>query len=349
MLMNAPTRCLQAETRRCLGALSRRAERRLLRTSLAVRDLDRVREALGYEQINLYGASYGTRVAQHLPPVFSQRTRSVILDGVVPPRPGPGTVLASMRKGTEAVLARCAGEEACRQTLRRPGLDLRAAASSHWRPHPLQLPLPTRRAVSRRALSSRPAPCDRIAAGDLQLRTGGAAAARARPRPRERGTTRPLRPIPDDEPRVTRTCWPSGSQARWSAAEDVPFLSARRAYRPRRQWSTPSPGAARLVACDLCRSGRVVRWIRTCQATCQRHSRVAALGGNDRHAARLRGARTARDAQQPAYGARGLGHGQIVAPCVDGLLADFLAAGSVTGLDVTLYPTARTRCRSSRR
>ncbi len=34
-------------------------------TSLAVQDLERVRAALGYQRINLYGASYGTRVAQH--------------------------------------------------------------------------------------------------------------------------------------------------------------------------------------------------------------------------------------------------------------------------------------------
>ena len=34
-------------------------------TSIAVRDLDAVRAALGYAQINLFGGSYGTRVAQH--------------------------------------------------------------------------------------------------------------------------------------------------------------------------------------------------------------------------------------------------------------------------------------------
>src|SRR6187431_1665557 len=34
-------------------------------TSVAVRDLDAVRRALGYGRISLYGSSYGTRVAQH--------------------------------------------------------------------------------------------------------------------------------------------------------------------------------------------------------------------------------------------------------------------------------------------
>ena len=43
-----------------------------------------MRAALGYERINLYAASYGTRVAQQYLRRFPQRVRSVILDGVVP-------------------------------------------------------------------------------------------------------------------------------------------------------------------------------------------------------------------------------------------------------------------------
>lgn len=56
---------------------------RFYTTSLAVQDLDAMREAAGYEQLTIYGISYGTRVAQHYLRRFPEATRAVILDGVV--------------------------------------------------------------------------------------------------------------------------------------------------------------------------------------------------------------------------------------------------------------------------
>ncbi len=47
-------------------------------------DLDDVRSALGYEQINLWGGSYGTRAALVYASKFPQRVRSLILDGLAP-------------------------------------------------------------------------------------------------------------------------------------------------------------------------------------------------------------------------------------------------------------------------
>ncbi len=47
-------------------------------------DIDFVRRALGYEQINLYGVSYGTLLALHAMRDHGQYVRSVILDAVVP-------------------------------------------------------------------------------------------------------------------------------------------------------------------------------------------------------------------------------------------------------------------------
>ncbi len=52
-------------SRRCLGELAKANDVSMFTTSVAVRDLDAVRAALGYERIDLYGGSYGTRVAQH--------------------------------------------------------------------------------------------------------------------------------------------------------------------------------------------------------------------------------------------------------------------------------------------
>jgi pimeloyl-ACP methyl ester carboxylesterase len=50
----------------------------------AVKDLDAVRAALGYKKINLWGVSYGTRVALEYSRQFGDNTRSMILDGVAP-------------------------------------------------------------------------------------------------------------------------------------------------------------------------------------------------------------------------------------------------------------------------
>lgn len=50
-----------------------------------VADIDAVRAALGYERINLWGGSYGTRVAQEFVRRHPSRVRSMVLDGVAPP------------------------------------------------------------------------------------------------------------------------------------------------------------------------------------------------------------------------------------------------------------------------
>jgi len=46
-------------------------------------DVDRLRQALGTEQVNLYGVSYGTRVAQEGMRRFPTHVRSVVLDSPV--------------------------------------------------------------------------------------------------------------------------------------------------------------------------------------------------------------------------------------------------------------------------
>src|SRR5690606_28334366 len=75
---------LQAESRRCVDALSSHADLRFYTTAEAIRDLDAVRAALGAERINLIGVSYGTRVAQQYAGAYPQHTRAIVLDGVAP-------------------------------------------------------------------------------------------------------------------------------------------------------------------------------------------------------------------------------------------------------------------------
>ena len=101
-------------TRSCLEQLP--ADPRFFTTSVAVTDLEAVREALGYPSFNLYGISYGTRVAQHFARRYPASTRSIVLDGVVPPQIALGPEIATeSQRAVNAILARCAGDTLCNE------------------------------------------------------------------------------------------------------------------------------------------------------------------------------------------------------------------------------------------
>lgn len=96
----------------CLSSLGRDVAP--FTTSLAVRDLDAVRAALGYQGLHLYGGSYGSRVALHYLRRFPDRSRSLILDGVVPPDLALGPDIAvNAQQALDRLFDRCAGDAAC--------------------------------------------------------------------------------------------------------------------------------------------------------------------------------------------------------------------------------------------
>ena len=87
---------------------------RFYTTSVAVRDLERVRVALGIETWNVYGVSYGTRVAQHYLRRYPERVRALVLDGVVPPPLALGPDVArEAQRALEQIFARCAADALC--------------------------------------------------------------------------------------------------------------------------------------------------------------------------------------------------------------------------------------------
>jgi pimeloyl-ACP methyl ester carboxylesterase len=99
-------------TEQCLDGLD--GDPRYFTTSIAVDDLDAVRAALGYTQLNVYGASYGTRVALHYLRRHPERTRSVILDGVVPAQiPIAPEIATDAQAALERVFSRCQADSAC--------------------------------------------------------------------------------------------------------------------------------------------------------------------------------------------------------------------------------------------
>jgi len=98
-----------------LACLNRYGDRvRFYTSSAAVADLDAVRAALGFSAIDLYGVSYGTRVAQLYMRRFPAAVHAAILDGVTFPEQsiGPATPLDGER-ALGLIVARCAAAQDC--------------------------------------------------------------------------------------------------------------------------------------------------------------------------------------------------------------------------------------------
>lgn len=116
-----------AETIRCRDELAKSSDLRQFTTSVAVRDLDAARRALGYQRINLYGQSYGTRVAQHYARRYPDATRTLILDGVVNPETVLGPAIAvDAERALERILKRCADDASCAKAFTDPFADYRS-------------------------------------------------------------------------------------------------------------------------------------------------------------------------------------------------------------------------------
>jgi len=126
----------------CLEALPH--DPRYFTTSVAVTDLEAARVALGYTSLNLYGVSYGSRVAQHFARRFPESTRTVIIDGVVPPQISLGPEIATeSQRAVDNILARCAADTACNEsfpdieaTFTRVVAELRESPVQVLVPHP---------------------------------------------------------------------------------------------------------------------------------------------------------------------------------------------------------------------
>ncbi|MCU0494170.1 MAG: alpha/beta hydrolase [Chloroflexaceae bacterium] len=78
-------------------------------------DVNDLRLALGYEQLNLFGISYGTRLALITMRDFPAGVRSAILDSAYPPQNDPASLPANADRAFRALFARCAADTACNQ------------------------------------------------------------------------------------------------------------------------------------------------------------------------------------------------------------------------------------------
>ncbi|HEY0505600.1 MAG TPA: alpha/beta hydrolase [Lysobacter sp.] len=108
---------------RCAQALAGKADPRQYTTTRAVEDLDAVRRAIGAQQVNLVGVSYGTRVAQQFAMRHPRHVRSLVLDGVAPNDLVVGGEFArTFERALDLQAAHCRSLPGCRQRFPR---DLR--------------------------------------------------------------------------------------------------------------------------------------------------------------------------------------------------------------------------------
>jgi pimeloyl-ACP methyl ester carboxylesterase len=112
-----------AYVRRCFARLG--SEVRFYTSAVAMDDLEAVRRALGYDRIDVYGASYGATAAQLYLRLYPHAVRTLILDG--------GSLLSgpiyeglapNAERALRVQLARCSEEPACRRAFPRTRSEL---------------------------------------------------------------------------------------------------------------------------------------------------------------------------------------------------------------------------------
>lgn len=97
----------------CSG-LSDLADLPAYNTAYSADDVDDLRAVLGYDQLNLYGISYGSRLALELLRRHGARVRCALLDGAMPAQTvWPAEIPASLYGALGALDASCAAAGAC--------------------------------------------------------------------------------------------------------------------------------------------------------------------------------------------------------------------------------------------
>jgi len=324
---------IAAGTQRCLAALSVRADVAFYTTALAVADLERVRAALGYERINLYAASYGTRVAQQYLRRFPQRVRSVILDGALPVGEalGPRVALDAERALAD-ILARCAGQAPCHAAFGDPAASYRAVRAA-LAAHQVPVSVPDPAGGARVSFELGPAQL----AGVLRLMSYTPEYAALLPLVLDAGARADYAPLAAQfllAERAYGEALATGMHNSVVCAEDVPFWDARAIDRAR--LAATYMGTAQLdglaTVCRIWPRGPVEADL---HAPLTSAVPALILSGSDDPATPPEFARAA--ARSFPHGLTlslaGFGHGQLTAPCMDRVLAQFLARASSAGLD----------------
>jgi len=99
--------------RRCLARLP--GDPRLYTTNIAMDDLDDVRAYLGYDRVNLYGGSYGTRAGLVYLRRHPEHVRAIVLDGVAPMDMRlPMYAARDAQRALDKLFDDCSSDDGCR-------------------------------------------------------------------------------------------------------------------------------------------------------------------------------------------------------------------------------------------
>ncbi len=338
----APTRAeIVAATEQCLRALRRHAHVRDYTTDLAVGDLNRVRIALGYRKINLYGSSYGTVVAQEYLRRFPQHVRSMILDGVVPPQVPIGALSAlSAQRAVDRIFAECAAAPACHAHFGNPLVTYHHVMSA-LQAHPVRVTVPDPTRGTPVALRLGLYQLGQV----LRLASYTPALAALLPLDLQAAAAGNYGPLAGQFlfiDRVYSHAIAAGMNNTVICSEDVPFYHVTAAQRAamRRTFLGTAPLRELQTVCKLWPKGPVGPNFHA-----PLHSTVPVLllsGGNDPitppRYARLaaRGYPNSVNVVVPDGG-----HGQLMDPCMDQVMAQFVQRASVVGLNLSCIRAAR--------
>jgi pimeloyl-ACP methyl ester carboxylesterase len=98
----------------CRAELEKKADLTQYTTSIAMDDLDEVRQAMGYDKINVYGGSYGTLAGLVYLRRHGDHVRTLTLEGVAPPQYRiPLAFSKTTQNSVDQLIERCAANEAC--------------------------------------------------------------------------------------------------------------------------------------------------------------------------------------------------------------------------------------------
>ncbi len=122
-------RRIRERTGDCLAEVRAHADPRYYTTSMSLRDLEAVRQALGSPPLDLVGVSYGTRVAQQYLRRYPGAVRSVVLDSAVPNTQAVGSEFASnLDASLRAQFAQCTRTPSCAAAFGDPWVSLHRLA-----------------------------------------------------------------------------------------------------------------------------------------------------------------------------------------------------------------------------
>lgn len=143
------------DVRKCRQQLETKADLTLYTTSIAMDDIDDVRAALGYDKINLFGGSYGTRAAMVYLRQHQKNVRTATLQGVSPTNQHmPGDFPVSTERALQGVLAECTADEACNKAFPNIKTEAKAVLDRLMKgPVEVELPMPNTAAPIKVSLS----------------------------------------------------------------------------------------------------------------------------------------------------------------------------------------------------